>query len=211
MPTVTKKKNASISLIDALLCGVTEGLITAYDASKDDEFHKPMSLEEFNKKLSGYWDSAKVSIPDPPYEKEYHWFVNSLKKEDIIMYKIKEDWFFDRATGEMEVRILGICPMALRRDDKGNLHDGLTPLFWIYYPEARAVLAQSDAYNNHKENETKSWDDLFFKRYFNSYIIKVANVKNQKIADDEIGMDQLINAEKAKEDVINFESDLWDY
>src|ERR1035438_8283048 len=172
--TGTSKIGSHVSLIDALLCGISHDLITAYDPSVDDRFTKAMSKEEVFKKLE------------------------KLNMSDIIMYRIKEDWYFDKHTSEMSVRILGICPVLMNRDEHGDLVEGYQPLFWIYFPAARRLLANIDAINN-KKDEKKSWDNIFIWRLFSSYIYKTSNVMDKSISDNVPGINQLIESQKVKQ------------
>jgi len=56
-----------------------------------------------------------------------------------------------------------------------------------------------------------SWDDLFEMRYFASTIYKEGNVYNRRIKDYSDGLDQLLEADKIKKELFNFEHDLWSY
>ena len=61
---------------------------------------------------------------------------NSVKK-----WRLKEEWFFDKQRSVMDVRILGIAPLQEDRDEvNGQLLGTFSPLFWVYFPEAREVL-----------------------------------------------------------------------
>jgi gliding motility associated protien GldN len=209
--TGTSKIGEHVSLIDAFLCGISKGLITAYDASVDDGFSKAMSKEEVQRKLNGYLDSIKIPTLDSNRIRDTVILKGKLNTNDIIMYRIKEDWYFDKHTGEMNVRILGICPVVMVRDEYGHLAEGYQPLFWIYFPAARNILANVDAFNNHNDNELKSWDDIFMKRMFNSYIYKSSNVMDKSISDNVPGMNQLLESQKVKQELQNFEHDMWEY
>jgi hypothetical protein len=54
-------------------------------------------------------------------------------------------------------------------------------------------------------------EDVFWKRQFNSYIYKESNVYDRKILEYRAGMDELLEAERAKTDIFNYEHDLWEY
>ena len=210
-PLEANSTNDRKSLIDMLLDGVKEGSLTAYDASVDDEFTKQMTKQEIEKSIAGHLDSTKIAIPDPPYEKDTVELKGKLKKDDIVNYRIKEDWFFDKQRSVMDVRIIGICPVRLSRDESGNLKEGFSPLFWIYFPEARPLLAKNEVFNVHNDAERKTWDDIFFKRMFGSYITKESNVYNRSIRDYKMGLDQLIEADRIHTEMVNLEHDMWEY
>jgi len=87
----------------------------------------------------------------------------------------------------------------------------LMPLFWIYYPEARFVFVKSEVYNRGNDVERRTYEDVFWKRQFGSYIIKVSNVYDRGIVEYETGLDALLEAEKIKAKIMNMEHDLWSY
>jgi gliding motility associated protien GldN len=136
---------------------------------------------------------------------------NEITSEDITKYWIKEEWFFDKQRSVMDVRILGILAVTSKKTESGEDAGGDKPLFWFYYPEIRHVLATNDVYMRHNDSERKSFDDLFWKRMFSSYIIKESNVYDRYIADYALGIDGLLEAEKIKEDVFEFEHDFWQH
>ena len=49
-------------------------------------------------------------------------------------------------------------------------------MFWVYYPAARQLLANEQAYVVGNDAAVRSWEDVFEARYFNSYIIQESNV-----------------------------------
>ena len=56
-----------------------------------------------------------------------------------------------------------------------------------------------------------TWEDAFEMRLFNSYIIKASNVLDYRLQDQYSGVDLLQEGEKIKQDIFNFEHDLWSY
>jgi gliding motility associated protien GldN len=111
----------------------------------------------------------------------------------------------------MEVRIIGICPVMDRINDDG-VYTGETPLFWVYYPEARKILSKSEVFNHRKNDAARlTYDDIFHKRFFSSRIVKESNKYDRKISEYKEGIDALLEAEKIKEEIFNLEHDLWEY
>ena len=108
----------------------------------------------------------------------------------------------------MESRIVGICPLAQKISEGGEVI-GERPLFWIYFPDARPFLARSAAFNFHNDAERMSYDELFVKRRFASYVYKESNVYNRSIAEYKSGLDALIESEGIKEDIFKYEDNLW--
>jgi gliding motility associated protien GldN len=135
---------------------------------------------------------------------------NEITSENIKRYLLKEDWIFDRQRSVMDRRIIGICPMEEKIGDDGAVR-GYRPLFWLYFPELRYVLVNWDVFNRENDAERRSFDHLFWTREFNSTITKVSNVYDRNIAEYKTGMDALLQGEEIKEDLFNFEHDLWNF
>lgn len=198
------------SLTQVMLDALKEGTITAYDASSTtDEFLVPLTYQEIMNRLERN-DSATMQRSYPPYD----WYdtVISIKFNpgDVKRYRIKEDWFFDKQRSVMEVRILGLCPVRDNYDENG-IFRAYDPLFWIYFPEARPVLAKAEVFNRNNSASRKTYDDIFWKRMFNSYIYKEDNVYDRRITDYATGIDALMEAERIKNDLFMFEQNLWEY
>ncbi|REJ85040.1 MAG: gliding motility protein GldN [Bacteroidetes bacterium] len=200
------------SLIDLCLDAIKEGSLTAYNAT-DDEFTSPITMKEIEARGGAKSDTVRMQRPDPPYD-EYDTIVaREFDPDKVISYRVKEDWFFDKQRSVMDVRIIGFAPMIFAVDEFGNVREGniKTPLFWIYYPEARKLLANAEAFNRENDAERRSFDDIFQKRMFSSYIFKEANVYDRRIEDYRQGIAQLYESERIKEEITNFEHDLWEF
>jgi gliding motility associated protien GldN len=201
------------NLINTLMDAVKEGTLTAYDP-QDDEFTLPMTTAEFSKVGGADSITIKVTRPDPPYDEYDSVVFRAFNPDDVIQYRIKEEWFFDKQRSVMESRIIGMAPMTLARDQEGNLIEGGQKklLFWVYFPEARRVLVNAEVANRFNSAQRLTFDDIFSKRMFNSYIIKEDNVYNRRIDDYKANpLDALLESERIKQEMINFEIDLWEY
>lgn len=198
------------SLFDVIKHSVLEEkTLKAYDAV-DDEFTIPLSTAEA---MANMGDTITImmedeygdpSIPQKTYE--------PVVSQDIVKYRLKEDWFFDNERSIMDVRIMGICPYKIATDENGN-YKGIKPIFWIYFPEARYVFANYDVFNRQNDAERRTFEDIFWKRMFNSYIYKVSNVYDRLIYDykstDPIEL--LLEADRIKDDIFKMEHDLWHF
>src|SRR5205085_10278561 len=133
--------------------------------------------------------------------------------EKVIAYRVKEDWFFDKQRSVMDVRIIGIAPLIYDVDEKGAVRPGNVkkPIFWIYYPEVRKLLANAESFNRENDAERRSFDDIFQKRLFGSYIYKESNVYDRRIEDYKQGISALLESERIKNDITNFEHDMWEF
>jgi len=105
-----------------------------------------------------------------------------IPSNEVLMYQIKEGWYFDAATGTYNSQVIAICPLLVRKDY--NIGDITTnPLCWIPYENlrpylSRAMIMTSD-YNNVM---TYSMDDFFTKGMYKGDIIKTVNMKDQSLA-----------------------------
>ncbi len=186
---------------------VLSGELVAYSV-EDDQFSYPMAIDDVQSMMVSY-DTVRTIDPET-YEEIIEPVVNEINDLDVKRYRLKEDWFFDEARSEMRVRILGIAPIIDEYDDYGNfLYE--RPLFWIYYPHAREVFGREDVFVEGNNATRLSWEDIFQMRFFSSYIIKDSNVLDAKLDMLYTGVDRLMESEKIKMQIFNFEHDLWSY
>lgn len=200
--------NPKEPFINILLEAASEGDITLYGTFTDD-FSEPLTQSEVDAII---YKKDTICTFDPETLEEICLpVVNELNPEDIKQYYLKEVYFFDEETSKMDVRILGIAPIIERYDDNGNfLNSG--PMFWVYYPEARQPLARKEAFNTQNDAARMSWEDVFEARFFSSYITKASNVYDRRIKDYcNSPMAILLESDKIKESIFNFEHDLWSY
>lgn len=132
-----------------------------------------------------------------------------IRSEEIVQYHLKEDWIFDKERSVMEPRILGIAPVVYDKD--GDQIKGYKRLFWLYFPECRFVFQNYFTWNDHNDARRMSYDDLFLKRKFNSYILKQSNVYDRSIEQYKAGIDALLESEKIKDNLFKIEHDVWHF
>ncbi|HSY77432.1 MAG TPA: gliding motility protein GldN [Bacteroidia bacterium] len=141
-----------------------------------------------------------------------HQTLSPFESQDILQYLLKEDWFFDKQRSVMDVRILGLSVLVKKFDDQGNELPGQSSTFWIYFPELRPILANAEVYNVHNDAERRTYEDIFWKRQFSSYIIQESNVANRPIAAYvKDPLDAQLEAEGIKNKMFNLEHDMWQY
>jgi gliding motility associated protien GldN len=126
----------------------------------------------------------------------------------VIAWEIKSDWFFDKQRGEMKNRIIGLSPVVRNpsTEEKYNL-------FWVWFPDARYALATHQAYNTQNRAMRLTYDQVFHLRYFDSVIFKEDNVYDRSIEEYKrnSNLDQLLEAQRIKNNLRSFESELWEY
>ncbi|CAN5321411.1 gliding motility protein GldN [soil metagenome] len=201
--------NGLRSLFDVIKCGVMNGCVAAFDnPAMDDEFKFKMSPMQIENLLIQY---DTVDVEDPFNPGTYTRQVNKteITSSDVLAYWVKEDWFFDKQRSVMDVRILGLCPMATKTDPTTGEVVGYRPLFWVYFPQLRPLLVRQRVFLGNNFSMPTTYDDLFQERYFSSYIHKESNVYDRTINSYYSGLDVLLEGERIKESISNFESDLW--
>lgn len=203
--------------ITILLRAIKSGDITAFDPI-DDRFTTPMTFQQIAENLVG--KPKSIQIPnldlDPDGSKgimKDTIIQAEFNPDEIDKYWIKEDWIFDKESSRMFVRILGIAPVKTIYETDGSVR-GALPIFWVYYPDLRPMLAKTEVYNSHNFGARMSWEELFESRMFASRIIKstIDNPNDQYISQyvkDPILA--LMEGEHVKEKIFNYEQDLWSY
>jgi gliding motility associated protien GldN len=201
------------NLLDVLMGAIQEGTIRAYgNALVDDEFKSVLSPSEIEK-IGLFGEAMTVTEEyDPDTQDNFlDTSYNSFDRYRVRKYRVKEEWYFDKQRSVMDVRIIGLCPVIDRYDDNDN-YMGPESLFWVYFPDARTVLSKAEVFNHRKNDAARlTYDDIFHKRFFNSYIVKESNKYDRKISDYRQGIDALLEAEAIQEEIFNLEHDLWEY
>lgn len=182
-------------------------------AFRDEEFKDYLSLDDLNGKLNRL--DTLVDYDQETYEEKIVVVPSVVNWEDIKRFRVKEVWYFDEESSRMDVRILGIAPIKEKYDDN-DVFVGNEVLFWIYFPEARPFLAKHRVFNDFNDMAPMTWNDLFESRFFASYIYKKSNVLDLRLEDqwsgyENAGIDRLLESEKIKQELFNFEHDLWTY
>jgi gliding motility associated protien GldN len=148
--------------------------------------------------------------------------VDPFTSAQIMYYRIKEVWFFDKNRGVVDVRILEVEPFFEYEKDSGiGLEDddiqslkGKRRLGHIKYDELRPFLAQQLYYTPKNVAQKLTFDDILtWKRYFASYIIASSNNPNNREISDYISnpRDQRLESERILNEIRNFERELWEY
>ena len=202
-----------IPLFEVIKRGISSGEIKTafeYDAFTN-EFGDEMNLTDMKKAMTEMID-VKDSAGNPVTDSFGNPMMqaDTIHAGDIVQYFIKEDWFFDKQRSVMDVRIISIAPVIEVQDEYGEFR-GYKPLFWLYYPDCRKYFSQFKCYNPYNDSDWRNFDEIFQKRLFGSYISMESNVYNRPISSYVKGDESLIESEKIKENIFNFEQDLWHY
>ncbi|HWZ34928.1 MAG TPA: gliding motility protein GldN [Mucilaginibacter sp.] len=201
-------------LIDILMDAVAAGELTAYDPivakppfPNFDGFDTPLTPGQARAKMA---DSTLVNKFDANGEKTGSKMVaGEFQPDSVVKFRIKEDWMFDKQRSVWEPRILWIAPMV--KPQVAGLAADYQPAFWIYFPAARQVLVTHEAFNRNNDATDLSFDDVFLKRLFHGYVVKVSNDKDERIKDYAEGIDRLYESDRIKKQLMDWELNLWQY
>ncbi len=200
-------KNPVEPFIKIIIDGINSGEMTAYGAINIDSFGTQMTIADVNKIGAGT-DTIDVVDTNGVATKKV---VNKvLDYNKVTKFRLKEDWIFDKQKSMMLVRILGIEPILDVYNEDGS-YRGEAGMFWIYYPDIRKTLVKHEVFNSDNDAVRQTWDDLFESRSFSSYIYKISNVYDRRIQDYATGIDALLEADRIKNNLINFEQEMWSY
>lgn len=205
-PTVTTLDGRK-SFINVLLDGIKEGKITAYSVNNSEV---PTTYEEIQISMGATTSIQEIQI-DAAGNTKIDTITQEAKPEEVKQLLLYEEWFFDKKHSKLDVRIIGIMPywMGVDQELQRTLKK---PLFWVKFDEIRDLLATKEVFKSNNDAQRLSFDDLFMQRKFSSYIYGTSNVFNDRtIAEYSIGKTALFEAEKLKEELFNFEQDLWEY
>jgi gliding motility associated protien GldN len=202
-------------LIDVLMDAIKNGELRVFDATaglnKDapngDEFAVQLTPD---KALQQMADSSIVDVMDKDGNKvSSKKVVGEFNPDSVVKFRIKEDWIFDKQRSVYEPRIIGIAPL-IQLVAAGQKLD-YQPAFWIYFPEARPILAAREVSRKNNDAGNLSFDQVFLKRIFSSYIVKESNEKDVRIKDYANGIDRLYESERIKKTLMDWELNLWQY
>lgn len=205
-----------MSLVGLLLYGIDNEGIRAFSTTDPrNEFVVQMTRDDIDEAFGAGVDTLKVPdvntglLTDVIVE-------NERRVEEVKQIMLKEKWFFDKNHSVMKVQIVGICPIRVyaQKDDEGMPTDIILrqPTFWVYFPEIRPIMANHEIFNRNNDAQRISFDDYFWQRRFNSYIIAESNVyDNRTVNSYKLGMDAQLEAERIKNWMFEMEHDLWEY
>jgi gliding motility associated protien GldN len=219
--TMNMSKNRR-SLYHVLMENVQNGMIPKVYA--DAYFTTERTLEDLAPSLKKEevtdegieWMNAE-GVSDVSMVPEEYVIRRQIGAADISSYLIKGLWYFDKRQGELKYRILGIAPAApdvnfIDSEDESQKEP--IGLFWVFFPEVRDILHDAKAFNDKNSAVPLSFDHLLNSRRFSGYIYKEENVYGDREVKDyvaENALMQLLESERIKDKIRNFEQDMWSY
>ncbi|KPE50160.1 gliding motility protein GldN [Chryseobacterium indologenes] len=215
------------SIYQLLLDGALNGTIKeVYD---DDNFVTRLSPEAIQKRLESVrLDEEAIDILNSgraltEEEKKRLTDIIRTTTDKVKVLKIMGMWFIDKRDGQMKYRPLGLAAMGPDPSSIGRIGpdgqplaggDDLVDLFWIYYPNAREILANNYVYNRKNSSADLSFDDIINARRFSSIIYKSSSgLGDGKIKDyiPRDADDQLEESERIKSQILEMENEMWNY
>ncbi|MBP7463118.1 MAG: gliding motility protein GldN [Bacteroidales bacterium] len=143
---------------------------------------------------------------DVPYDSTIYIPIDKSAVKAFFMW---EEWFFDKQRSVMDVRIIALAPYA-------TLPSGQQAgLFWIHYPHFRSLFVTNEVFNsigNQNDAERMTFDDVFFKRLFSSYIFAETNVYDNRMIEQYLmGIEAIREGERIQDMLAKYEHDQWEY
>lgn len=191
------------NLITVIYDGILDGRITAYRVENNvDDMITPLTRDDFERE--------NTRIGDPPViMRDGVEAANEITFRDrmvnVTRLRIKEDWYFDKQLSQFLVRIIALGPIIVDED-------GLTQTCWIPYDDnTRRVLSEAFVANRQNGAERRTYDEIFIKRIFDSYIVKEENIYDRYISSYALYIDALFESERIKNELFDYEQSLWEY
>lgn len=207
-------------LFDVLLEAIKAGSIT--EVYTDGYFRNKKSLEEIEETLfvqnMTEQGTDKYNAGEELTEEDY--VSTRVTAYDIKEYWIKGTWYFDKRLGELKYRMLGIAPISpdvnfIKDYEKNQTSDDqqeFVELFWVWFPSAREALNNSEIFNSRNASQPVTFDLMLNSRRFNSIIFKEENPYNDREIKEYIYEDalrQLLESERIKNVIRDYEQDMW--
>ena len=204
------------SLFRILIDNINSGDIT--EIYSDSYFNDKLTAEDLEERLISKKLSPsgieKSNSGEQVTENDYD--IYKIETDKVVQYRIKGTWYVNKRLGELKYRLLGIAPVApdvsTLSDGPAAMADALVPLFWVWFPDARKALNNSQVFNSKNTSQPITFDNMLNSRRFNSVIYQEENVYEDRAVNQYIYEDalrQLLESERIKSEIRDFEQDLW--
>ncbi len=202
------------SLYDVLINSIKRGDIKhVYD---DSYFNAKRTLKDVEASL------VRIDTSDFGYEQFNAGetispeFITKTKVDAAYVseYRIKGIYYFDKRLGELKYRLLGLAPVVADVNTLNDDKPDQIELFWIFFPDARNVLHKAKTFNGKNSAVPISFDHLLNSRRFSATVYAEENTQgDRKIFQyiNENALMQLLESDRIKEQIRNYEQDMWSY
>ncbi len=205
------------NFLTILLRGISEQKIEAYQ-TWNPSTGRVEELIDYNTLLTKTDASAGLGYPLQFSDQEL------LAKCGL---RLIEDWYFDTNRAEFKSFIIAIglivpssaassASVPKLKDPAvkiGEAGADMNGMFYVNYPTIRNYICKFNVYHPN-EKIRYTFDDVFQLRYFSSLIIEESNPDGYKLAnrpDLKSGLDKLLEADRIKRSLIQYEQDMWEY
>ncbi len=202
------------SLYDVLTRAIRSGEIS--EVYSDSYFNTKKSYKDIQASLTRIdtTDAGKEQINAGQAVSPEYILKQDITAQDVTQYKIKGYWYFDKRQSELKYRLLGICPITPDVYTMNSEEKDYIELFWVFFPAARYVLHEAKSFNDKNSVMPISFDQILNSRRFNAVIYQEENVYGDRsivsyMKDN--AQNQLLEAERVKEKIRDFEEDMWNY
>lgn len=204
------------SLFRILIDNINSGDIS--EIYSDSYFNDKLTAEDLEERLISKKLSPsgieKSNSGEQVTENDYD--IYKIETDKVVQYRIKGTWYVNKRLGELKYRLLGIAPVApdvsTLSDGPAAMADALVPLFWVWFPDARKALNNSQVFNSKNSSQPITFDNMLNSRRFNSVIYQEENVYEDRAVNQYIYEDalrQLLESERINSEIRDFEQDLW--
>lgn len=206
------------SLFRVLYDNIAEGNITEIYSSSYFNDNEKLTFDDLGEKLEmrnlSTMGIEKSNAGEEVTDDDYDTY--TIQSDKIEQYLIKGTWYFNKRLGELKYRLLGIAPVApdvsTLSQGPEAMKDALVPLFWVWFPDARESLSNSKVFNTKNSSQPITFDHMLNSRRFNATIYKEENVYEDREVKEYIYEDalrQLLESERIKSLIRDFEQDMW--
>ena len=202
------------SLYDVLTKAIRSGEIS--EVYSDSYFNTKKSYKDIQASLTRIdtTDAGREQINAGQQVSPEYIVKQDISAQDVTQYKIKGYWYFDKRQSELKYRLLGLCPITpdvytMNSDEKDYIE-----LFWVFFPASRDVLHEAKCFNDKNSAMPISFDQILNSRRFNAVIYQEENVYGDRAITSYMkdnAQNQLLEAERVKEKIRDFEEDMWNY
>lgn len=206
-----KNEFGTHNLINIIIDLVKTNKITAF-SNENDRFTTPLKVADALAEFSGGLDTV-ATYNEYGDVSGYQVRRKAIDPDSVYTFRIKEDWFFDKAYGRMMSRIIGIAPVISYRSSTGEiLPNSEHAVFWLYYNDLRPLLSKYQTINPRMTGARMQMNEALDQNAFKALIVKSDyenpgevswNVLYPNPEDQDLEREKILNIMK------NFENSLW--
>lgn len=215
-----------VNLVGVIYAALNNGELDMY-AGDDESFKgQPINTSKKNDAHTTNGSPADTAfLGVNPNTNEINRANNEFFKASFNTIRIKEDWVLDIKRGIFEPRIVGVA--LVRTDVKTQVDNNGNPVVdslntgnielpvvagWFRFEDLREVLVKTKIANNGNDRSGINFDDVFVRRLFYSNITKWSNAEDNRLQDYIANSkDRLLESERLKKVLSDFEQGLWEY